>query len=196
MYVTGQYFYGNKISDYGLQHNRVDYRTLAKAFDAVLNNDIMQLTSEIGYWVPEGSDGYYEDSNGKQYDENDKDERIEELEKELESLVEPDEPDEDEFESEKAFDEAYEAYEKSFKEWEDKVNEIQSNIDALDEYHYYDFYQFYIVSDEGARILKDANEMVWYNEALDMYVWGVSHWGTSWDYVLTNIPCNCGYNAD
>ena len=30
------YFYGNKISDYGLEHGYVDYATLSKAFDAVL----------------------------------------------------------------------------------------------------------------------------------------------------------------
>ena len=47
---TSKYFYGNKISDYGLEHGYVDYRTLAKCFDAVLNNDIISKTQEIGYW--------------------------------------------------------------------------------------------------------------------------------------------------
>ena len=45
-----KYYYGNPISDYGLENGRVDYGTLAKAFDAVLNNDIMDLTYDIGYW--------------------------------------------------------------------------------------------------------------------------------------------------
>ena len=37
------YFYGNKISDYGLKNGYVDYATLSKAFDAVLVNDITKL---------------------------------------------------------------------------------------------------------------------------------------------------------
>jgi hypothetical protein len=28
---------------------------------------------------------------------------------------------------------------------------------------------------------------VFYNEKLDIYVWGITHFGTAWDYVLTDI---------
>lgn len=52
-----------------------------------------------------------------------------------------------------------------------------------------EIYQYYIVSDRGADILTEFNEIVYYNESLDMYVWGITHFGTSWDYVLTDIPC-------
>lgn len=45
-----KYYYGNAISEYGMENGRVDYATLAKCFDAVLNNDIMNLTYDIGYW--------------------------------------------------------------------------------------------------------------------------------------------------
>ena len=45
-----KYYYGNTISEYGMQNGRVDYATLAKCFDAVLNNDIMSLTYDIGSW--------------------------------------------------------------------------------------------------------------------------------------------------
>lgn len=113
---TSKYFYGNKISDYGLEHGYVDYRTLAKCFDAVLNNDIINKTQEIGYWdIVSGTD----------YDKE------------------------------------------------------------TDEYT--EIFQYYIVSDNAVEILQEANEIVYYNEELDMYVWGVTHWGTSWDYVLTDI---------
>lgn len=44
------YYYGNAISEYGMEKGRVDYATLAKCFNAVLNNDIMSLTYDIGYW--------------------------------------------------------------------------------------------------------------------------------------------------
>lgn len=48
--VKCKYFFGNKISDYGLKNGYVDYGTLAKAFDAVLNNDIVKNTIDIGFW--------------------------------------------------------------------------------------------------------------------------------------------------
>lgn len=50
-------------------------------------------------------------------------------------------------------------------------------------------FQFYVISDNGAEILMECtNEIVWYNEELELYVWGVTHYGTAWDYVLTDIP--------
>lgn len=48
--------------------------------------------------------------------------------------------------------------------------------------------QDYIITEYGCRILRDyTDELVFYNERLDMYIWCVTHFGTSWDYVLTNI---------
>lgn len=120
--VYGEYFYGNKISEYGLKYGYVDYGTLAKAFDAVLNNDIMSNTDAagLGYWDPVS--GYDENEDGD----------------------------------------------------------------------YPEVFQWYIVSDNGAEILQRAGEIVFYNEALDMYIWGVTHYGTAWSHVLTNIPCKTG----
>ena len=124
MVIRSDYFYGNKISEYGLENGYVDYSTLAKSFQAVLNNEIISATSDIGYW--EQTSGYIDNS-----------EEIEEL-----------------------LDE------------EEEQPEI---------------FQYYIVDDNGAEILKECNEIVFYNDALDMYVWGVTPYGTSWSYVLTNI---------
>lgn len=57
-------------------------------------------------------------------------------------------------------------------------------------------FQWYIVSDSGAQIIQDyTNEILYYHDELDIYLWGVTHWGTEWDYVLTDIPCNCGYDS-
>lgn len=57
-------------------------------------------------------------------------------------------------------------------------------------------FQWYIVSDPGAQIIQDyTNEILYYHDKLDIYLWGVTHWGTGWDYVLTDIPCNCGYDS-
>lgn len=162
-YVSGNFFYGNEISDYGKSNGYVDYRTLAKAFDAVLNNNIVEHTGWENWETENGSLEYYEDSDGNVYDYDEAQERIEELEEKQSELDEESE------------------------EWA----EIQADIDALNESYYHEIYQYYIISDNGAEILREwTNEIVLYNEELDLYVWGVTHWGTSWDYVLTDIQCN------
>ena len=67
--------------------------------------------------------------------------------------------------------------------------EIENGSDYDEENDYYeDIYQYFIISAHGAEILeKYTNEIVYYCSELDMYVWGITHFGTSWDYVLTDI---------
>lgn len=143
-----RYFCGNEISEYGRQHGYVDYRTLAKAFDAVLNNNIIDATGWDNWNCENGYFEYFEDSDGNTYDYDSAQEKIEELENRLEE------------------------------------------IDELNDSHYAEIFQYYIIDENGAEILKDyTDEIVMYNAELDMYVWCVTHWGTSWDYVLTDIPC-------
>lgn len=51
-----------------------------------------------------------------------------------------------------------------------------------------DVYQTYIISEYGYQFLnRYTDEIVYYNEELDLYLWGITHFGTSWDYVLTDI---------
>ena len=52
-----------------------------------------------------------------------------------------------------------------------------------------DTYQYYIITDAGYDLLDriSPNEIVYYNEDLDMFLWGITHFGTGWDYVLTDI---------
>lgn len=51
-----------------------------------------------------------------------------------------------------------------------------------------EIFQYYIISEMGATILAElTDEPIYYNEKLDLYVWGITHFGTGWDYVLTNI---------
>ena len=110
---TSDYFFGNRISEYGLKNGDVDYRTLSQSFDSVLNNEVIAATVDFGWEIVNGAD-------------DDRD---------------------------------------------------------------YEIYQYYIISDSGASILQElTDEIVYYNETLDMYVWGITHFGTSWDYVLTSIP--------
>ena len=50
--------------------------------------------------------------------------------------------------------------------------------------------EFYIIDREGVEILSYwTDEFIWYNVSLDLWVWGVTHAGTRWDYVLTDIKC-------
>lgn len=49
-------------------------------------------------------------------------------------------------------------------------------------------FQDYIISEYGYEFLAEhTDEIVFYNEKLDIYVWGITHFGTAWDYVLTDI---------
>ena len=179
MFVHGKYFYGNEISEYGQEQGYVDYGTLVKAFDAVLNNEVIQKTYEIGYWEQES--GFVDNT-----------EKIGELQEQIDNI---------QYDIDEMID-ADESFEDSEKHLAmvSKMEELQTQIEELEEEQEYsynaDIYQYYIVSDGGARILEEINEIVFYNEELDMYVWGVTHFGTSWDYVLTDIPCNVPYEFE
>lgn len=173
MLVHGKYFYGNEISEYGQKEGYVDYATLAKAFDAVLNNGIMRSTRDIGYWEQES--GFIDNS-----------EKIEELQEQKEEL------------DYKLNDLLEEGNEKEANKIRQEIYDVEEQIEILQEEennsYNTDIFQYYIISSQGAEILKEINEIVFYNEELDIYVWGVTHWGTAWDYVLTDIKCNVPYN--
>ena len=109
-----KYFNGNKINQYGLEHGYIDYGTLAKSFDAVLNNNIINKADD------------WEVVNGLDYDEETDD--------------------------------------------------------------YKEIYQYFIISESGYQTLSDCtDELVYYSEELDIYLWAIDHFGTGWDYVLTDI---------
>lgn len=114
-----KYFYGNEISQYGQQQGYLDYATLAKAFNAVLVNDITKL--------------FYADINGQ----------------------------------------CCEA---------EQINGYREDDNAPE------IFQFYIVSEQGADIIQEyTDDPLFYIDYLGVYVWGVTHFGTSWDYVLTDV---------
>lgn len=69
-----------------------------------------------------------------------------------------------------------------FEEWE-----LVNGFDVTDEM-FYDIYQYFIITYRGANFLRSyTDEIVYYHEELNMYVWGVTHYGTAWEYVLTDI---------
>ena len=113
-----KYFYGHEISKYGLEQGYVDYATLCKPINMVLNNDIMEKTSNIGFWEP--VQGFDNDEDGN------------------------------------------------------NIREI---------------FQFYIIDDNGAKMLQElTDEILFYNEEIDMWLLAVTHYGTNWSYVCSDIP--------
>lgn len=87
-----------------------------------------------------------------------------------------------------------------------KYNDNGSNWDLElgeeydEETGYIDIYQYYIVDVDNWRLgkykeyLEETNTksdlILWYDNELDIYILGVSHCGTSWSYVPTNIEIN------
>lgn len=173
-----KYYYGNAISEYGLENGRVDYATLAKAFDAVLNNDIMNLTYDIGSW--DQVSGIIDNTDEIEELEEKRDE-LEEKQEDLENLLEETQENDESSKEEKIIAELKQI-ESEIDTLNDQIEELENEQDNEPE-----IFQYYIVDDWGARLLQDIDEVVYYNEKLDMYLWGVTHYGTSWDYVLTNI---------
>jgi len=113
--LRGITFYGNPVSEYGIENGYVDYAALAKSFDSVLCNEMASR-------------------------------------------------------------------------WGETMELVHGEIE--NEYgDYVDIFQYYIISDAGYEILKYwcPDEIVFYDEELNVYIWGVTHFGTAWSYVLTDI---------
>lgn len=160
-----KYFCGNMISEYGRKNGRVDYSTFCKAFDAVLNNSIMAELESNGY--------YFELESGL----IDNSEEIAELEEKIAEIEDDETIADEERETRTA-------------ELADEIEELRNEEDG-DE-----IFQYYIVSDAGADLIRDYNVgYLFYCDKLDMYIWGVTHYGTSWDYVLTDIICEVDPDA-
>lgn len=171
-----KYFYGNEISQYGIKYGYVDYRALAKSFDAVLNNSIIENTYNIGYW--EQVSGFIDNSDKIETKEN----KINDLQGVKEYLKKKQE-------KYSTSNNMYELLQKIIDHADNNQDKLQDEISNLEreQDEQQEIFQYYIVSDQGAEILKDTDEILFYNNDLDMYVWGVTHYGTAWDYVLTNI---------
>lgn len=84
---------------------------------------------------------------------------------------------------------------------------IINNINYIDtvlgndyEWYFGEIYQFYIVDVDTWRLAQykkylkinkiDSDLLLLYNEELEVYILGITHYGTNWDYVATNIKLN------
>jgi len=53
---------------------------------------------------------------------------------------------------------------------------------------YHEIYQYYAITEGGADYLKrNTSEIVFYSEKLNLYIWGITHFGTSWDGVEVEV---------
>lgn len=51
-----------------------------------------------------------------------------------------------------------------------------------------EFYQFFIIDERGKDILqKYTDEIILYSNVLKAYFWGITHFGTNWDDIYTDI---------
>ena len=167
--LYGRKFAGNEISDYGQKNHRVDYATLAKSFDCIRVGNLMDIYPDFDdeWEVENGLRDYYMDTDENQYSYDEAQSLIAELSAELDELND---------------------LEELSAEQEERKEKIEEDIESLQEIQFKEYYDYFIISAYGADILKYwTNEYVIYSEKLDLYVWGVDHFGTSWDYVLTEI---------
>lgn len=67
--------------------------------------------------------------------------------------------------------------------------ELENGQDYDEENDYYlDVYQYYIIDENDAERLKNnTHELIYYNNELDMYLLGVTHFGSSWRIVPSDF---------
>lgn len=139
--------------------------------DLFVNNDNLILCNNIPNKFPEiwenmGDLEYFEDLEGNIYNYSDAQEKIEELEELIEELEELEELEEN----------------------QEKIEELQEEIEALEETRYNEIFQWFLIDDNLADYLKRfTDEIIGFIDDLDIYCLGVTHWGTAWDYVGSEL---------
>ena len=206
-FVCGEYFNGQKISDYGIENGYVDFGTFCKNLNMVLNNEIMGTLENLGYWfenenLPDNSDKIDELNEEKDFLNDNYDrcyysvsdwfyngslEYLLNLAEKFNML--------DEWEKCKTEEEKEDFRDNLMNMTEERISEIEEEINSYEDYEISDIFQYFIVDDNSAQMFKDYTDYpVYYCEKVDMYIVGITHWGTSWSYVLTDIKCNVGYD--
>lgn len=195
------WFCGNDASQYAKENGYLDYATFSKAFDAVqIDAESLFRAEEMlgGYPEPVGTRPDYSDEIDELREQADKiDEDADDSDLDADDLEEQaDDADEDgngadadelrkQAEKKRARADELRAEAEKLR---DKADELEEEQDEEPE-----IFQYFIVSPNGAEMIQDyTDDPLFYLEKLDMYIWGVTHWGTSWDYVLTDIRLNAG----
>ena len=160
--IKNKYFHGAKISSYGVSEGFLDYQCMAEMAQAEFI-DIYSEEYEDACWeLYNGEDCYYYDSDGHTYDYECCIERIEELKDMIANAI----------------------GEQDVSKWEKDIDSLTYNCECIGICDYME------ITEEAARIMKESgsDEIVYYSKELDMYIWGITHYGTSWKLMLTSIP--------
>lgn len=158
-------YYDVTASNTGIENNRVDEETLFQVIKGISADDIFKKTQEygIGNWeLVNGSLYVHYDCEGNDYTDEEAQEKIQELEELIDNADE-----------------------------EDEIAAWKADIQNLEDGVAYDIHQIYLVSEKAARILiEESDEIVFYNQELNAYVWCITFCGADWSEVLTSIPLN------
>ena len=72
----------------------------------------------------------------------------------------------------------------------EEYQELEENGEYVEEKQT-DIEQYYIINQNGAEFLiRNTNEIVYYDRELDMYIWAITHIGTSWENVFSDVECD------
>lgn len=166
-------FWGVELNEEEIKNKRLSYGTVAKQFDAILCNDILQIDNSLIDNLESGDFvSYY--INGEETDRETYEELKEKYEDEQSDLLFDDDWGEDNPRAEKL--------EKRY----DELTELLDQFEEIED----EVFQWFLVGESALWYLKKMGELVFYSDLLGCYVWGVKHWGTSWDYVMTSLKLN------
>ena len=166
-------FWGVELNEEEIKNKRLSYGTVAKQFDAILCNDILKIDNSLIDNLESGDFmSYY--INGEETDRETYEELKEKYEDEQSELLFYENWGED---NPKA-----ETLEKRY----DELTELLDQFEEIED----EVFQWFLVGESALCYLKKMGELVFYSDLLGCYVWGVKHWGTSWDYVMTNLKLN------
>ena len=211
--LYGDFFCGNEASSYGKEQGYLDYATFSKAFDAVLNNDIMAALENAGFYfepIQDGSSDYSDEidelrEKAEQLREGA--ETIQARADEYSELADDQDAEADETtdaEEAQALRAKAESNRRQAAELEEQAQKAEQDAGKADEdaddmengQDAPEIFQYFIVSDQGAELIQEyTDDPLFYCSDVDMYIWGVTHYGTSWSYVLTDVKLNAGEAA-
>lgn len=178
---TLKYYYGAEISERGQREGYVDQNALCAAMNGVMHCSIISDVTALGFeWEIENGSLYrYYDGDGNEYSYDEAQNRISELQDKIEEL-------------EDKISEIYEENEDSEEigVLEQEIEQLKEEMNILEEPEEKEIYRTYIISDNAAETLcKDSSEeLLFFCDVLNLYVWCVTQNGADWKNLLTDIP--------
>lgn len=179
------YFYNSQISQYGVENGYVDLEAFASNFSHIPLCD--KMFNNVEYELINGSNVFYCDSAGKEYTFEEREDKVSDISSEIDELIDQKSMYEDKLENgnSKISDEELENL---INELDDKIADLNNDISSLEYEMENPPLSFYHIDKKGVDLLSHyTNEQIYYIPEYDMYIWGVTHIGTSWTCVLTNI---------